>query len=139
MDPVEIGAELDRILGTFDELLALSRMQSKTIGDGEIELLNGLLERRSALIGSLNLQALECRFVRAGNGMDSGSLQRKRALAVEKLRELLRMDEDNRDALRVCLTQVGSRLAAMHNERQALHNYAYLEVPAEPLYIDRRR
>lgn len=139
MDAIEIDAELDLILGACDELLALSRMQSKVIAEGEIELLDGLLERRGGLINSLNLQALEFRFVRTGNNTDTGYLERKRAIAVEKLRELLRMDEDNRDALRVCLAQVGSRLAAMHNERQALHNYAYLEVPAEPFYIDRRR
>ncbi|MDA8189257.1 MAG: flagellar protein FliT [Dehalococcoidales bacterium] len=129
--------ELDRVMRTCDELLQLSLAQCDAIAADDVDLLNRLIEQREGLISSLDLKAVDFNWSGFQAGANAG-LTAKRSLVLEKLRELLRIDTENREALETRAAEVRAQLATVTRGRHALHQYAYINPQAEPIYLDKR-
>ncbi|MCL5958017.1 MAG: flagellar protein FliT [Chloroflexi bacterium] len=129
--------DLDAAIHICDELLRLAEAQRQAIGEDDVDRVNQLLDRRNELILSLDLEAARnpnTNLSAVGNQVSS-----KQSLAVEKLKQLLHFDEENRKALQIRLAEVRDQLSAVNRGRRALQEYAYLNPQPEPVYIDRRR
>lgn len=139
MSDVKYLEELDRAICTCDELLRVSRAQEIALADDSMDRFNDLIERRSQLISSLDLKAIGFNVRTVGGVANAHDISAKRSLILEKMRDLLRIDEANRKVLEARMAQAKTELATMARGRRALREYTYLNPHTESLYVDRRR
>lgn len=139
MPDVKYLEELDRAICTCDELLRVSRAQETALAEDGIDRFNDLIERRSQLISSLDLKRIGFSVRTVRDVADAHEISVRRSLILEKMRDLLRIDEANRKVLEARMAQAKTELATMARGRRALREYTYLNPHTESLYVDRRR
>jgi hypothetical protein len=127
--------KLEAAILTCDELLRLTLAQLDAIAEDDLDNLNELLEERDHLISTLDLTAMD--LGSDDQGGSSGTSKQWELL--DKLRELLRLDEESREALQAQLTDVKARIGKVGQGRQLLDRYKSLKMPKEAMYIDRQR
>lgn len=137
--PMVETSALDRALGACEKLLALSQALPSVIDADDIEHLDEIIAERERLLASLDLGALGLAFDASGAAGTAGRSTSKLSLLVERLQALLRIDEENQDALRSRLAGIRKQLVETGRARQCVHKYAYLTPKAEPAYLDKRQ
>ena len=127
-----VDDELDKLERSCDELLELSRAHQGAVDSGDLDLLNKLLQQRGDLLSDVNLRALGQRAGALRPGAQTGALATRQSLILAKLRDLLRIDEDNRRVLQVRLDEVREQLATMSRGRK-VHSASVLSSSGDVL------
>lgn len=122
--------EMDELGRTCDALVELSRAHSVALASGDLDLVNRLLDERGRLLSGLNLKNL---------GAGAGPLSAMQSQLLSQLREVLRIDDENKRVLQTRLKEIRDRIDTMGIGRQVMRRYACIAAKTEPTYIDQRQ
>jgi len=131
--------ESDRIAQICAELLRLSRAQSEAIADDNVDRFIELLDRRANLISLLASEIADLTARENSEGDHSCCQEPSRFQSLRMLREIVRLDEENRRAIESRMVQLKSQLIEMGRGARALHEYRHFNRQRSPIFIDRLR
>ncbi len=127
---------LDKALEICDKLLQVAIDQRTAIMEENVGRLMEMVDERDRLVSSLDFQTT---IIAQDGGVGTGRVDGKRSMIVQKIRELISIDEENKKVLQARLEEMKAQFSAIARGRQALHKYTYLKPQLQPIYVDKRR